>query len=777
MTSTVAERYRIIWCMRLHSALRTALACAIVGGATMYGPKFLVREIKFAAFSYLTAVLIVSDAALGDTLKGCWHALCATVQVVPVAMLARWLIAPEVGIRVGTAALAVAVAAFVVALPEGTHMTAKRIAFGQIVLVCSDAVVSDGGGSDGYMRPVYVAASTALGALASLLALMVPYPDLAYYKVRKLCRVYAENASERMNLYVRAFKVQDNHTKMALISQAKPLAETGNKLLHSIKSFQDGMKWERPWSLYLNPNLVGRGDRLQSMELPMRGIEYSLASSPAFPVQVDDKEHLSNVLQGVSNQLGQKIEQVKCFPPFYSMTEPETGQEFKEKPLLPLEPISRTHKSDSVHFFFSCIDMLLNDANFASEVRQNRHEKSIKTFRSWLLKLSKRLEFAIKCSLSLGLAMLFGLIFDKENGCWAGLTIAISFVKGRQAIFTIANTRAQGTAIGSVYGVICCFIFHYEELRLLALLPWIIITSFLRHSRMYSQTGGVSAAIGALLILGRKNYGSPNEFALARLAEVFIGLSSFVMVELFLQPTRATTLAKTHLHMTLCALQDCIKETRLYLAAETDNVSKFHEFRDKQRNLESLVCELKKFVEDAETEPSFWYLPFRTSCYQKLVESLSTIADLLYFLSYNFEVLQKLAETSTRRNELQEQMNSEIELFQENLSSSLKILEKAHLKESKADSQDAMDEKLRDLETGKLKNEENLSVISMADDKEKQRNAEEDEEHDDNKKNLDERRVQCLGAIGFCINSLSKERIEIEICIKEIERWEYQSSQ
>ncbi|KAL0290181.1 UNVERIFIED_CONTAM: hypothetical protein Sangu_2583900 [Sesamum angustifolium] len=57
--------------MRLNSAVRTATACAIVGGATIYGPKPLVSEIKFAAFSYLTAVIIVSDASLGDTLRGC----------------------------------------------------------------------------------------------------------------------------------------------------------------------------------------------------------------------------------------------------------------------------------------------------------------------------------------------------------------------------------------------------------------------------------------------------------------------------------------------------------------------------------------------------------------------------------------------------------------------------------------------------------------------------------------------------------------------------------
>ncbi|KAK6126153.1 hypothetical protein DH2020_040131 [Rehmannia glutinosa] len=759
-----------MWCMRLSSALRTALACAIVGGTTLYGPKFIVNEIKFAAFSYLTAVLIVSDASLGDTLRGCWHAFCATAQVVPLGMLVRWIIAPTAGVPVSVMAVVVAVVTFLVALPECTHLTAKRIAFGQIVLVCTDVV--SGGTSVGVMHPVYVAASTALGALASVLALLVPYPDLACYKVRKLCRVYADNASMRISIYLRAFTAPDNHTKMELISQAKPLAETGAKLLESIRILQEGMKWERPWRLYLKPDLEGPEERLQRMELQMRGMEYSLYSSLSFPTQeIIDQEQLSNVLKNVSFQLEQKIEQVRCFSPFS-----ETKTDSKENISLLLQTMFPTLKQGWVLFYFSCIDMLLNDSTDSCATLQTERGKTefniFRTCKTWIMKLTSkgRLEFAFKCSLSLSLAVLFGLIFDKENGCWAGLTIAISFVTGRQAVFTIANTRAQGTAIGSVYGVIISFLFHREELKLLALLPWIIFTSFLRYSKMYGQTGGVSAAIGALLILGRKNYGAPNEFAIARLAEVFIGLSAFIMVELLLQPVRAATLAKNHLCKTMSSLQNCIKETGICSVDKNKIVLKFIELRDKQRNLHSLVCELKIFVADAELEPDFWYLPFRTSSYQKLVGSLSNIADMLYFITYNFEVLSELSEPSTECKELHEQMNSELELFRETLSSSRVYLETANSTESLADSRDRMDETFRDLEEGKLQNADELNV-STSEHKEAEQTTEENED----KKRLRERIMQCLGATRFCINSLMKEIDDTKICIKEINRWENHS--
>ncbi|KAL3839549.1 hypothetical protein ACJIZ3_024140 [Penstemon smallii] len=758
----------MMWCMRLHSALRTALACAIVGGTTLYGPDFLVSQVKFVAFSYLTAILIVSDATLGDTLRGCWHALCATAQVVPLAMLARWFVDPKAGLPVGLAALAVAVASFLVALPESTHITAKRIAFGQIVIVCSDAVISSSDGTlAGYMHPLHVAASTGLGALASVLPMLLPCPGLAYYKVGKLCRIYAENASERMNLYFRAFKSNDNRTKLELISEAKPVAETGTKLMQSIRILQEGMKWERPWRLFSKPDLLGPSDRLQSMELPMRGIEYSLVSSHASPVQVIDQEQISDLLDKVSIQLQQKIEQATCILPTNS-TKPEPREEPIElNPFLPFEPSFRPLDNNGwVFFFFSCADMLLNDS---LETRKTTNELQkgcgktefdiMGTFKTWIMKLKTngRLKFAIKCSLSLGLAMLLGLIFDKENGCWAGLTIAISFVTGKQAVFTIANTRAQGTAIGSAYGVICCFLLHYAELRLLALLPWIIFTSFLRHSQMYGQTGGVSAAIGALLILGRKKYGSPNEFAIARLTEVFIGLSCFIAVELFLQPTRAATLAKNHLYTTLSSLEDCVKQKGLCTNRADPE---FLELRDKQRHLNSLVCELKKYVTDAEMEPDFWYLPFRSSCYQKLVSSLSNIVDMLHFMTFNLEKVSKSPKSfTTARNDLQEHMNTELGLFQQALSSSLKHLQKSNSSESRAESQEPMD-----LEMGKLQNTEQVN-ISIKEDGE--------EDNEDKKK---QSMVRYIAALGYIISSLRKEIDEIEICIKEIVRWENHSS-
>jgi len=179
--SAATERARAVWLRCLASAFRTALACTIVGCTTLYGPASIRHHIAFPAFSYVTVILIVTDATLGDALHGCWLALYATVQSVGPALLSLWLIGPAM-LTSGTISLAVALGAFVVVFPEGTHLVAKRIALGQIVIVYVIAFIN-GVHTEAIMHTLHVAASTAIGVLACVLALLLPYPRLACWEV------------------------------------------------------------------------------------------------------------------------------------------------------------------------------------------------------------------------------------------------------------------------------------------------------------------------------------------------------------------------------------------------------------------------------------------------------------------------------------------------------------------------------------------------------------------------------------------------------------------
>lgn len=176
-----SDHARAAWKSCTASAFRTALACTIVGCITLFGPASFKHQIEFPSFSYVTVILIVTDATLGDALRGCWHAFYASIFGVCPAILSLWLIGPA-RLTASTTAAAVALSAFIVVLQEKSHLISKRIALGQIVIVYVLAFIN-GSKTDPIMHPIHVLASTAVGVVACVFALLLPYPSLACYEV------------------------------------------------------------------------------------------------------------------------------------------------------------------------------------------------------------------------------------------------------------------------------------------------------------------------------------------------------------------------------------------------------------------------------------------------------------------------------------------------------------------------------------------------------------------------------------------------------------------
>ncbi|WOH01100.1 hypothetical protein DCAR_0520481 [Daucus carota subsp. sativus] len=784
------DREQMMWRMRLESAVRTAVACTIVGCSTLYGPSHLRSHVTFPAFSYVTAILILSDATLGDSLRGSWHALCATVQVVPVSILSLWIIGPA------SAALAVAVMAFLIAVPERTNILSKRIAFGQVVIVYVGAVVY-GSAAGAVIHPLHVASSTALGALASVVAALLPFPRLASNEVKKLLQLYTQNASARTSLFIKAFLSQDKQSATEAISQSKPFNETGDKLLQSIKLIQEGLSWESPLR-NLRHQLMDPRDQMQDIETAISGMEMALVSCPSFPVSFIDQE-LNASLRGMDIQLGLKLGEAQPAQglfPSETITTPHTKNEYFDKAIQSLAKFYPTQKDLPTIFQLFCIGFLSDSmrsksSESASDDNQKLHEEELTTSPeqpkssgiSKMLPSTKGLLFAFKCSLSLGLAVFFGTIFSKENGYWSGLTIAISFATGRQPIFTVANARAQGTAMGSAYGVVGCFLFHkLMELRFLTLLPWIIFASFLKNSRMYGQAGGISAVIGALLILGRKNYGRPDEFAITRLTEAFIGLSCLIMVEFVLQRARAATLARNQLSASLKALEECIQHI-VFPSHQKDKPDSMplQELKAKQRMLKSHVSDLEELKKDAEMEPNFFYLPFRVACYDRLQGSLSKMVILLQIVASVLENLQLVSEKAGDGcKEIQELMISDLQLFKADISTSLKCYEKITKIKSLACFEKGRQEGkiFHDLEAGEVSSvhsstkcgdvAENILNSYVEHSMQLAEKVCNSECEDFVKGKI----VLFLGSLGFCLKSVMKETTEIENGIKELIRWE-----
>ncbi|XWS28857.1 hypothetical protein CRYUN_Cryun25bG0107700 [Craigia yunnanensis] len=784
------NRARVVWRTCLASAFRTALACTIVGITTLYGPASFQSQVAFPAFSYVTVILVVTDATLGDTLHGCWLALYASVQSLGPAMLSLWLIGPA-KLTNGTTALAMAVGGLVVVLPKSTHLIAKRIALGQIVIVYVIGFIN-GEQTEPVMHPVHVAASTAVGVLACVLALLLPYPRLACCEAKKNCKLLAENGSERLKLFVKALCAEDKASASASISQAKLLTAAATKLLQSIKGFQGSMKWEKLPFKFLKPYYMYSEEKLQDIEMALRGMEIALESTLSFPGRLMLDGELKDGLLRLEDHISSTIKQAKSFLPGDSLAVPESNAEDIMKFLQTLQTIPPTHQDLPSFFFLFCMKLLhsksLPKPTTKNPVQKNGGSSPISS--NWFsikevwdscgLK-SKRDTPAFKFSLSLGFAVLFGLIYSKPNGYWSGLPVAISFAAGREATFKVANIKAQGTVLGTVYGVIGCFLFErFLPIRFLSLLPWFLFTSFLRQSKMYGQAGGISAVIGAVLILGRKNFGSPSEFAIARIIETFIGLSCSIVVELLFQPTRASTLAKIELSKSLETLYECIGSVSLQVS-EANLV-------ENQKKLKIHVNQLGKFIGEADVEPNFWFLPFHNACYGKLLESLSKMVDLLLFGAHAIGFLeQESQKLETSWKETVNKLDSDLKLFKESVGYLIKYLGKISLIKSLPKLDKELEKKniSHNLEMGKSPCPNFFSPGSDDEDEmDKVLNSllQHSKEVVDiihgieGEKEIKSQMVLSLSALGYCMKSLIRETRHIEDGIRELVQWENPSS-
>ncbi|XP_062014006.1 uncharacterized protein LOC133730429 [Rosa rugosa] len=786
------DRARALWLTCLASTFRTALACTIVAITTLYGPSSLRNQVAFPTFSYVTVILIAPDATLGDTFRGFWLALYATIQSVGPAALSLWLIGPA-RLSSSTTALAVGLAAFVVVLPgEATHLVSKRIALGQIVIMYVFAFIKGGSTEAIIMHPVHVVASTAVGVLASVLALLIPFPRLACREVKHNSKLLVENASERMKLFVKAFCAKDNASALASISQTKSLASTATKLIQTIKCHQESMQWERFPLKILSQGNVNPGDRLQGLEIPLKGMEMALSSTPSFPVGVVDGELKSGLLKLVEEQMSLN-RSIPCEDAITAESKPEIDI----RCLQTLQTIPQNHQDLSPFFFLFCISLLHGNllATSSGTTAQDKliipqKQEAITSCKqsviwsNFSMKVSsKRVMAAFKCSLSLGLAVFFGLLFSKENAHWSGLSVAISLAAAREATFKVANVKAQGTVLGSVYGVIGCFLFQrILPVRLLSLIPWFIFTSFLQRSKMYGQAGGISAVIGAVLILGRINFGPPSEFAMARITETFIGLSSTIIVELLLQPTRASALAKVQLSRTLGALHECINSVSL-------QTGRAH-LEDNQKCLKIHVEELGKLIAEADVEPNFWFLPFHSTSYGKLMSSISKMMELLVFSGHAIGVLEQNSQgLEGSWKGIVHTMECDLELFEKMVGPLISFFKEIALIKSvtvleKEGLDDQENAKSCDLELGKpqtlnvyracgLEDEEIDKIVSsyLLHSKEIV-----DKIPCQQSEELKGQIVLCLSALGFCISGLIGATREIEEGIKQLVRWENPSS-
>ncbi|KAJ4772227.1 p-hydroxybenzoic acid efflux pump subunit aaeB [Rhynchospora pubera] len=760
------------WWSCMSPALRTALACIIVGVASIHGPDTVRRHVTFPAFSYVVSIMLVGEATLGDALHGTMSAIYGTVLGIIPAMITLYFV-KAVGIPIATTTATVFVMAFVVSWTRPSDSIAKRIALGQTVLIFAtnfghDEVVDQGRVRGSIMKPAHVAASTVLGVAAAILALVFPYPRLALNEVSQKKKLYIEMAMERIGVLVDGFCAENTSSMAVFISQAKSYGAASTKLLHHIKTKQEKVQWEKaPFGLSQPQTGIGMTrDGLQSIEMPLKGMEIALASTNSVPIKsFSMQQDLESNLSILRDQMCLKLLKSNCCHD-QKLPSNKTFQNV-------ITTLVQNPCDMSTLFFLFCMRLLLKKPLSTMPADRSKEKVAPTTIEpgsdsfsdepnlvprgknkpKFSFKVPKqRIIASLKCSLALSLAVLFGMLFSKDDSFWSGLTVAITFTPQRESTFTLANLRAQGTLLGSIYGVFGSYISeHLMELRFLVLLPLIIFTGFLRNSRMYGQAGSIAATLSALFLLGRRNYGSPIQFTITRLCETFIGLSCSTFVELVLQPTRASTLAKEQLCQSLKTLRECIDSM------------------EGEKKLREQVGVLKKCITEANSEPNLWFLPFNTNYFQNLHESLSKMVDIMYFIGKGLEnisldcngVEQPLTE------EMKEIINGDIEKFKRVACASIKCLEMVC---------SSNNSRPHDIEIGIV--EEGLSEFgSLSEIHEQFKKVEMEIMENFGMEGLSywEIKVEIVlsvGSIGFCLGELMKEIKKMEKGVTALIQWE-----
>lgn len=297
---------------------------------------------------------------------------------------------------------------------------------------------------------------------------------------------------------------------------------------------------------------------------------------------------------------------------------------------------------------------------------------------------SPQLQTALKMSLAMGMGAFLGSWFNRSKGYWADITLGLGFTGiAKGGSFKVATLRAQGTVAGSIYGLLVVLATKNSPfLRLIALIPWVILTSFLRQSKLYGFAGAVSAFTGAVVILARTNKDSTDEaFTVIRIVEAFVGMASFIIVEMLIMPRRAASIVKSELISGLGKL-------RSHMAAALSAFSEsrcekcctlaVNDLKLREKSLRRLLARLKELIKEATEEPQFWYSAFPTNAYSKIIEAQSRMVDFLHFSVSAFDtVLRVLSSADVHTNDLHNAFGTAVHVLEERVLPLLEFLEQA----------------------------------------------------------------------------------------------------
>lgn len=243
---------------------------------------------------------------------------------------------------------------------------------------------------------------------------------------------------------------------------------------------------------------------------------------------------------------------------------------------------------------------------------------------------------AFKVSLAMSLAALAGCMYNEAYAFWAMVSVAFIMQNQQGGSFRMANLRLQGTVLGSIYAYLMLNLMSkHPQLLLLALVPWVVLLSYLRFSKLFGASGVIAGLTAAIVMLGAEGGMSIQQLAVVRITQNFIGVLALILVETIIWPERAVILSRRELVLSLIDLRDCVKAV---VAVYTGHHCPEHrklvvlDIKKLEGQIRARIADQTILQSEAVMEPELWSHPFPAEIYSKLLHIQSRMHDLLHFM-------------------------------------------------------------------------------------------------------------------------------------------------
>ncbi|BFI38620.1 hypothetical protein MPTK2_6g90350P [Marchantia polymorpha subsp. ruderalis] len=243
---------------------------------------------------------------------------------------------------------------------------------------------------------------------------------------------------------------------------------------------------------------------------------------------------------------------------------------------------------------------------------------------------------AFKVSLAMSLAALAGCMYNEAYAFWAMVSVAFIMQNQQGGSFRMANLRLQGTVLGSIYAYLMLNLMSkHPQLLLLALVPWVVLLSYLRFSKLFGASGVIAGLTAAIVMLGAEGGMSIQQLAVVRITQNFIGVLALILVETIIWPERAVILSRRELVLSLIDLRDCVKAV---VAVYTGHHCPEHrklvvlDIKKLEGQIRARIADQTILQSEVVMEPELWSHPFPAEIYSKLLHIQSRMHDLLHFM-------------------------------------------------------------------------------------------------------------------------------------------------